>query len=484
MTSRTKSTLTTTLALLVAGALASPALASGFQLREQSPSAQGNAFAGVTAGGSDISVVFFNPASLTQFSGTQFSLGASYVAPKAEFGNGAASPFTPGFGSYPAAPASHPNAAQSAALPALNLMYSLSKDLKLGFSVNVPFGLTTEYDNNFVGRYHALKSDLKTIDFSPSLAYRVNSQFSVGVAFVARKADAEITNAVDFGTIVLASAAPASIPTLIGLGVGPGKQDGTGGLKGSAWGYGFKVGATWQATDALRFGMAYQSAVSITLKGDGTFQLPTNFNPAISAATLASLQSRGFKNGAGEAELNLPSTASLGFNYDFSQTFAIQGEVAQTGWSKFKELRVKFTDNITNGLYLKESLTEENWKDTWFYSLGMTWKPAQDWTLRAGLASDKGAIEDGYRTPRIPDGDRTWFSAGLGYAISKSLTFDLAYTHIAVKDGPVGLLAITDSTNPAGADYVNRNPNFFRGNLSGTFKNSIDILAVSARFNF
>lgn len=478
MINRYKHAISASLTLLVAGALAPHALASGFQLREQSPSAQGNAFAGVTAGGSDISVLFFNPASMTQFLGSQFSIGASYVGPKAEFGSAAASPFTPAFGAYPASPANHPNAAKSAALPALNLLYSLSNDLKLGFSVNVPFGLTTDYDHSYIGRYHALKSELKTIDVSPSLAYRINDRFSVGVALVLRKADAEITNAVDFGTIVLASAAPATIPTLIGLGVGPGKQDGLGGLTGDGWGYGFKLGGTWQATEALRVGLAYQSAMDITLKGDGTFQLPTTFHPAISAATLASLAGRGFKNGAGEAELNLPSTASLGINYEISKTFAIQAEAAQTGWSAFKELRVKFTDNMANGLYLQESTTEENWKDTWFYALGMTWKPAEEWTIRAGIASDKGAVEDAYRTPRIPDGDRTWFSAGLGYAFSKSFVVDLAVTHIAVKDGPVDLRAIPAGTTPA------TSPNTFRGNLSGTFKNSIEILALSARYTF
>jgi len=489
MTLRTKHTLTTTLALVLAGLAAPQAMASGFQLREQSPSAQGNSFAGVTAGGSDISVMFFNPASMTQFGGTQFSFGASYVAPKAKYSNGTASPFTLGFGTYPAAPTSHSNAAVSAALPALNLMYSLSNDLKLGFSVNVPFGLTTDYDASFIGRYHALKSELKTIDISPSLAYRMSPQFSVGVALVARKAEAEITNAVDFGTIMMAStlnpttgAPTAATPLFAAAGYGPGLQDGTGGLKGDAWGFGFKLGATWQATETFRIGVAYQSAVDITLKGDGTFEIPALPSvPAAgqtSAALLLSLQGRGFKNGAGEAELNLPSMTSLGFNYDISKTFAIQGEVAQTGWSSFKELRVKFTDNIANNLYLKESITEEEWKDTWFYSLGMTWKASEAWTLRAGLASDKGAVEDAYRTPRIPDGDRTWFSAGLGYALSKNTSIDMAVTHITVKDGPVDLRALPTGTTPS------TSPNTYRGNLGGTFKNSIDIVSVSARFIF
>ncbi|MDP2876147.1 MAG: outer membrane protein transport protein, partial [Holophaga sp.] len=90
MKSRYQHAITATLALLVAGAFAPHAQASGFQLREQSPSAQGNAFAGVSAKGFDISSMFFNPATMTQFEGFQIVAGFSYVAPKAELNNGSA----------------------------------------------------------------------------------------------------------------------------------------------------------------------------------------------------------------------------------------------------------------------------------------------------------------------------------------------------------------------------------------------------------
>ena len=76
MTHRSRLTLTA-LTLIAAGAFAPQAQASGFQLREQSPSAQGNAFAGISAGGNDISSLFFNPAVMTQYDGWQFSFGGT-----------------------------------------------------------------------------------------------------------------------------------------------------------------------------------------------------------------------------------------------------------------------------------------------------------------------------------------------------------------------------------------------------------------------
>ncbi len=448
----------TALTLVAAAAFGPVAQASGFQLREQGPSSQGNGFAGVSAGGSDISVIFFNPAAMTQFSGWQFATGGTLVDIKATFSNGTAkrqpaldpTPFSTISG-----PSSHGNAAVSAILPNLNVMYSVSNDLKLGLSVNAPFGLTTEYDSNWMGRYHALKSELKVIDLAPSIAYRVNPQWSVGAAAVVRTAEAELTNAVDFGLI--------GFPTTI-----PGSQDGTAKLTGKATGLGFKVGATYQPTEAFRLGLAYHGAMTMTLKGDVTFGYPTTLSPAL----VGVFQSRGFKNGDGEADLKLPATYSIGFSYDLSRTFSIQGEVARSTWSAFDDLRVKFTSNVAP--QPTESVTEEKWKDTTFFALGANWKTSDTWTLRAGLSFDSGAVDPAYRTPRIPDNDRTWVSVGVGYAYSKALAFDFAFSHLFIKDSTVALVTTSSQTDP----------NFTRGNLSGNYQSSINLIGASLKYSF
>jgi long-chain fatty acid transport protein len=472
----------TALTLIAAAAFAPQAHASGFQLREQSPSGQGNAFAGVSAGGNDISSMFFNPAVMTQFSGNQFAIGGSYIGLSAEYSGGTASR-TPalvamGFNaSYLpiSGQPTHGNAAISAVLPEINLMYSMSKDLKLGISVNVPFGLTTEYDGAWVGRYHALKSDLKTIDIAPSIAYRFSPEWSGGVAFVARKADAELSNGVDYGTALAMSAAQtfhdvygfswaAAANAAISGGAIPGGYDGKAGLKGNGWGYGFKAGLIWEPTRAFKIGLAHQSAMTMTLKGDAAFEIPASI-PNVAPLFLANgLAAKGLKNGKGSAELNLPATTSLGFNYIVSDAFSFQGEAALSTWSRFKELRVKFDTGAP------DSVTAENWKDTWYYSLGGTWKLNQAWTLRAGLAMDQGAVDDNHRTPRIPDNDRKWVSLGATYTHSRAVSLDFGYTRIFVGDGKVNLTSAGDNT--------------LRGSLSGNIKAAINILGAQIRYSF
>jgi long-chain fatty acid transport protein len=206
----------------------------------------------------------------------------------------------------------------------------------------------------------------------------------------------------------------------------------------------------------------------MTLKGDATFSYPAN----MPATDLAALTGGGLKNGRGEADLFLPSTLSLGFDWQATPSFSLQGEAARTTWSRFKELRVKFPDNTAP--QTTESLTEENWRDTTFLSLGGTWKVNQAWMFRAGVAFDKGAVEDAYRTPRIPDNDRKWVSIGTSYAFSKNVAIDIGFSHLVITDGKVALRAGTAATDP----------NITRGNLDGTIKAAINILGASLRYSF
>jgi len=244
----------------------------------------------------------------------------------------------------------------------------------------------------------------------------------------------------------------------------PGAWDGQAGLKGSGWGYGWKAGVIFQPNQDLRIGLAYSAAMTMTLKGDASFSYPAAMPPT----DLAALTGAGLRNGQGQADLALPATASLGFDWKASPTFALQGEVARTTWSRFKELRVKFDTGLA------DSVTDEGWNDTTFVSLGGTWKLNQDWVFRAGLGFDKSAVDDAHRTPRIPDNDRKWVSFGASYTISKKVSVDVGYSRLLIGDGKVMLTSGTTAADP----------NLTRGNLDGTIQAAINILGASLRYSF
>jgi len=425
------------LLLLAAGPLA----ASGFQLREQSPSAQGSSYAGISAGGSDIGGMFFNVATLTRFQGTEFVAGFSTIVPSARLVEGHANRAA-ALGGSAVSGGLGGDAGEAATLPALSAMWSLGPDLRVGVSVNSPFGLSSSYENGWMGRYHALRSEMTVIEVAPSVAWRISPRWSVGAALAGRHVDAELSNAVDFGAVGAAYHIP---------GMAPGSADGIATVHGKRWGLGWKAGVLFEATPALRFGASFRSAIDYRLKGDVRYEGV----PAALAGT--------FKDGGATPMANQPATASLGVAWEARPGLTLQWESARTFWSHFRDIRIAFATGQA------DSVTPENWKDTWFHALGATWTRGA-WTFRTGVALDRTPAEDAFRTPRIPDADRTWVSGGIGYAFSKRWAVDAAYSHLFAKDSTLGLKGGAPGS-----------PDFFRGDLSGTYHNKVDILALQLR---
>ncbi len=436
----------------VASALTGTAHASGYQLREQSTTAQGNAFAGVAAGGDDISAMFFNPATMTQFTGNQASFHLTYVAPTAELKGAAASTV---LGTAIAGGASENDIADDAMLPAVYGMWQPAADWRVGVSLNAPFGLSTSYDRDWVGRYQAIDSEVKAINVSPQVAWQATPWLSLGAGVQAQHTEATLSNSIDFGTVGRAAGISSAVP-------GSRSQDGYSKVESDDWSYGYSLGAVVEPAAGTRIGLSYRSVVEHRLVGDARFDLGAGgIGSALAAATGA------FQDTGARASVTTPAMVSLGVRHELSPEWTLMGELDWTEWSVFDELRVEF-DNAAQS----DSVTDEDWKETWFASLGTTYRPAgTPWTLRAGVAYDQAPLGTGRRTPRIPDGDRYWLSAGASYDPAPWLTVTAAFTHIFVRDTEIDL-----STSDTGST--------FRGNLTGNYENSVDILALSAKLRF
>ncbi len=424
--------------------------AAGFAIKEQSGAALGNAFAGVTAGAHDLSDMFFNSAALALQSGSQVVAIGSYIAPQAELKNGTATTVLKGTISGGNGGG---DIADDALVPALYGMWDLSDRVKLGIGVTAPWGLSTRYEAGWIGRYHALKSELKTVNINPVVSYKINDVVSVAAGVQAQYIKAELTNAVDFGTIdqVLTSGAFGGTPT---------QDDGAARVEGSDWGYGFTLGAIFQPFRGTRIGVGYRSKVSHEIDGDARFELGGTVGAGISAATGQ------FVDTDAKASITIPEIVSFGISQEITPQWTVMAEAAWTRWSRFKELRVRFANPSQ-----ADSVTDESWRDSWFGSLGVTYKPDNGWVFRGGVAYDESPIPDAHRTPRIPGTDRVWIALGASKAISDNLDVSFGYTHIFLSDTPVEL-----TTSGTG--------NTFRGNLSGEYESSIDIVSIQFRYRF
>ena len=431
-------------------AAASGAMGAGFQLREQTATAQSTALAGATASAEDISYMFFNPAGLTRQFGHQVVASGAYLRIHSDFDLAGAStatgvPLGGGEGGS--------DIADDVVVAAFYGMLDISPDWRLGLGLNAPFGLSTDYNSGWAGRYHALKSELTTVNINPAIAYRMTDQLSLGAGLQVAYADAELTNAIDFGSLDA---------ELFGSAFGglPGASDGKTKVDGDDWGLGFNLGLLLEPWSGSRLGLAYRSKISHNLKGNATFDTGGPVGEAISAATDA------FVSTNGRTSLELPETVSIGLHHDVSAAWSLMAEAAWTNWSRFDELRIKF-DNSAQ----VDSLTEQDWDDSWFVALGGRYRPSETLTLSLGVAYDQTPIPNSTRTPRIPGDDRYWLSAGLTYRPFAALSIALAYTHAFVDDASLNLSA----DDPG---------NQFRGNLSGDYDSAFDIFSFQASYRF
>ena len=400
------------------------AQAAGFALIEQSGSGMGNAFAGGSAIAEDASTVYFNPAGMTYIDGTQLVGALHLIKPSAEFNNngsiaGAGKPLG-GTGG---------DAGDLAFIPNAYFKMDYSDTIKLGIGVNVPFGLKTEYENGWIGRFQALKSEVKTVNINPALAFKVNDQLSLGFGVSAMWAQATLTRAVNFGA----------------LGEGSVK------IKADDWGFGYNLGAIYQVTPDTRIGMAYRSKVDQHLEGDATFNRPVGIPNAGAAA-----------DGTINASVSLPENFSVSVFSKLNDTWDVMGDVTWTHWSRFKQLTIF----RSSGALL--SNTDENWDNSMRYSIGANYHYSDSIKLRAGLAYDQEAVNDDFRTARIPGNDRKWLALGANWKASPNSSVDVGYAHLFISDAN-----INDGRSGAA-----------NGTLKGTYDGSVDILSMQYTHNF
>ncbi|HBT82708.1 MAG TPA: hypothetical protein DEB35_04490 [Desulfuromonas sp.] len=434
------------------------ALGAGFSLIEQSVSGLGTAYSGGAAAAEDASTLYFNPAGMVLLQGQEVIGGVHYIMPSAEFtktsaSNALGAPIPGGNGG---------DGGVSRAIPNFYYVKNLDK-LAVGLGINVPFGLTTEYDKTWVGRYHAVNSDVQTLNLNPSVAFKVDERLSLGAGVSAQMFKVNLTNMVDFG-LASGVGAIASNPN----------ADIYADLKADSWGYGYNLGALYRYSDGGRVGLAYRSRITHKVKGDVDFTVQnpaflTGVNPALLTAANASFPDQDISG-----KITLPATASLSLYQELNPQWALVADITWTEWSTFESLVINFDQGLGAGGATKQSVTTESWRDNWRYALGTTFQANAALTLRAGAAYDQTPIsDDRNRTPRVPDNSRTWLAAGAGYALSEALMLNVGYAHLFVKESRMNKTITGPSDEDTG-----------RGAVQGTFATSVDIASLEVVYRF
>jgi len=431
--------------------------ASGFAVIENSASGMGNSFAG-GAGAEDASTIWFNPAGMTYLS-NEMLVAAHIIMPDADYTDTGSTSALGG----PLDPSNTDRTAsggRNALVPNFYWVMDLQKDLKLGLGINAPFGLATEYEDDWVGRYHGVTSDTKTLNINPSIAYKMGN-LSVGFGISAQFIDVNLTSAIDLGSACVGAELAGQLPpgTCAAVGATPQGKDGFADLNADGWAYNWNVGVLFDISDDARVGFSYRSGMDHDVEGNADFTVPGD----VSFLTA----SGNFVDTTLSASVTLPSTTSVSYFQNLNEKIAIMADYSVTSWSDFEELRIEYDSAQA------DTATTEDWEDSARISLGMNYRASEKWLYRFGLALDETPIKSPERrTPRIPGNDRTWISLGMTHQIDKDRSFSIGFAHLIIDD--------TDINNT----YEAPTAPVLEHTLKGTYQASVNILSAQVRWKY
>jgi len=446
---------------------------AGFAIHEHGLSGLGNGYAGGAAAAEDNTSLFSNPAGLTRFNESpQLGVGVHIILPVAEFQNAGTTTFAPDLtGATPGTfvPTSGGGATSDEAAFIPNLFYShpVSENMVLGLAITVPFGLTTDYEQDWIGRYLAYRSELTTINFNLAAGYKINEQVSLGFGLNLMTADAVLSNAVDFGLVLLSqlqtpgnpnglidpAQLPADLVPSIAATRGTAAFDGELELEGDDIGFGWNLGVLFEPQPGTRIGFHYRSEIKTTLEGDADFTV----------GALEGVLGGLFADQGGMVDLNLPASAQASIYHEINDRWAVMADAFYTWWSRFDELRIQYETGFP-----PDTVVPENFEDVWRYSVGANYRLNDSVLLRAGYVLDKSPVPgDRFRSPRIPDEDRQWVALGFTWDLDENWTLDAGYVYIFV-DNPV----INNDTHTSGQI------------LRGEFEADVNIFSLGAIYTF
>lgn len=379
--------------------------AGGFSIYEQGAraTAQGGAF---VARPWDASAGFYNPAGLAMYGVPgqwRIYFGLTPVQSQSRFTGG--NPF-PGTAAR--------DAAKTKWFPPFyaHAAYQINDKMAAGLSITTPYGLGTEWKDDFSGRFRSLLGDIKVLYVSPTFSYKVNDKFSVGAA-------------VDYVWSEVALKRRQGQPYFDGTttqvyDVVEVELTGT-----DAFGLGWHLGALYQINENWSIGVDYKHLLHNTYKGDAEFTQLLTDNDVVNAnvaATLANPLFGGTKQDGNAKYLNFPNSIVTGIGYKTDKWNA-ELDFAYVGWGTFKQIVIEFPDNQVSS----SSVIEEDYENSWQVRFGGEYWFTEKFAGRVGYIFDKTPAPANTISPLLPDANRHDIGVGIGYKISDAFTLDASY---------------------------------------------------------
>ncbi|KFF48265.1 Long-chain fatty acid transport protein [Gammaproteobacteria bacterium MFB021] len=418
---------------LVSAAASSQAMAGSFQLQEQSVSGQGTSWAGRSSNVQDGSIVFGNPAGMSFLDRAQVTAGTHYIDASSDISDDSGTQPTLA-GVVGTQGSTDGDMIPHKAVPFGYYVQPINDRWSFGLGVYAPFGLVTDYGDDFKGRYFGNYSELEVITAQPTLSYRFNDKFAVGFGVTYNHIKGELESKTPNPLNPAAS------------------SDGTVNVKGDDDAWGYNIGLIYRPVESTTLGLTYRSKVDYHLSGDVDASNVFGVGPGGGIRFLND-------SGDGSLDITLPETIDFSVTHQLDDRWTVMAGATYVRWSRFDQLVV---DNDL-GLPIDE---QQDYRDTWQYAAGLSYKVNPAWTLRGGIAYDQSPVKDAHRSPRVPTANRNLVSIGAGWTPIPDLTIDAAYSYIWEDRADV------DQQKANGTSY------------KAEYDNSLNLFGVQATYRF
>ena len=406
-----KSKIIIILSLLISSSLYS----SGFSVPEQGAKSISMANAS-TAYVDDATAIFYNPAALNQLEGLNVNLGLVFLKPTNSWTDGDKTATTKD---------------SLFELPQFNLTYRSKKDFSLGIGVNAPFAAGIEWPDAWEGAELIEMMNLQSINISPTIAYNINENLTLGISYDFGIAAVELRKRVKLSNEDWIIANMSSY--------------------GISVGHGFKIALLYNQPNKFKAGLVFKYGQDYHFKGKADFDVTND-------AFLSKKPSDQFMT----VDLSLPIEMKWGVVYYFNSKFLLSLDIQYTLWSSYDELKFVFEKNEfenEDGEYGNTSISKKNWNNVLSPRLGLEYK-IDKLSLRGGYGYDLSPIPDETLDPSLPGSNRHIFALGFGYKLS-FVDIDFAYSYV--------LFEKRDAS---------------KSEFKGEYEGNVNIFSFTTNFNF
>ena len=391
-----KTVKTAGISLVLFGAAAA-AYGSGFGLYQ--PSTVSHAMGGALVGKAmDASANFNNPATLTDLTNMQFTVGFVTEHPRGRVET-----------SRNGMPAIRSTMDSGMfVLPHFQLAIPLPADFSFGFGFEPDYGLGTSYDDFWPMNFSATETKIQSIVLNPNLAYKVTDDWSIaaGARFLYFEFE-------QYSRPIVPS--PTVPPVKIGrFGT---RLRGDNDMKDVGW----QVGTKYDVTDTFSVGAVYKSWIQTHV--DGKIETCVLEEPAPGALAPYARP----RNGRAHADITMPQSVAVGCNWDVLPTWHLGSMVSWTQWSEYDNLHFELAGGDTR--------TRLSWRDTWRGSVGSCWDFAEDWKWMVSYTYDMDSTTSEQASVMLPPADRHILGTGFAWNCWGGLELALSYACIFMDGG-------------------------------------------------